>query len=188
MEIRGIGNLLGKSQHGHLQAIGLQLYLRLVEQTVTEIKNNVIEPVDIDVQINLPVTFYIPESLITSQESRLNFYQKLSHARSRSELNKIITKKFNEKILPTEFTNLLDILELKLLAQGIGIYEISLQEKNKISYIVLYSKNNFTAQQLQKIKTIKFPWQVTDKNLKIEISKLGQNWLAGLLRSIQALH
>jgi transcription-repair coupling factor (superfamily II helicase) len=188
MEIRGIGNLLGKSQHGHLQAIGLQLYLRLVEQTVTELKTGIIETAKTDVQINLPIPFYIPDNLVTSQESRLNLYQDLSQAQTRSEIDKIIIKKFGKKPLPDKFKNLLDILELKITAQNVGIDEITTQEKNKITFIICSTRTNFTDAQTKKIKKIKLPWQVSEKNIKIELLALGNDWLKTLLHSIQALH
>jgi len=187
MEIRGIGNLLGKAQHGHLQAVGLELYLRLVEQTITEIKTGIPQSPETEVQINLPIHFSIPDTLITTQAARFDLYQKLSRCHTRAEIDTLISKKITSKNLPTEFINLLALLELKFIAQKIGIYEITVREKNKTKYVSCVKQTKFSDMQIKNITNLKLPWQIAEKEMKIEMKLLEKNLLTNLIFSLQTL-
>jgi len=77
MEIRGVGNMLGHNQSGHIASIGFDLYLKLIEDTVKELKgeetqNNLVEP-----EINLQVKGYIPKEYISDLNQRLEIYRRL---------------------------------------------------------------------------------------------------------------
>jgi transcription-repair coupling factor (superfamily II helicase) len=187
LEIRGIGNLLGKAQHGHLQAVGLELYLRLVEQTITEIKTGITQSTETEIQINLPIHFSIPDNIFTTQAARFDLYQKLSHCHTRAEIDDIIAKKIYHKNLPSEFINFLALLELKLVAQKTGIYEITVKEKNKTKYVSCVKQTDFSAKQIKSIYQLKLPWQIAEREMKIEIKLLEKNLLTNLIFSLQAL-
>ena len=88
LEIRGAGNILGTEQSGHIAAIGYELYCRLLEATVKELRNEpVIEKVETDVNIDLNP--YLPDDYIPDDRQRMEIYRKLSRAESREELQAV---------------------------------------------------------------------------------------------------
>ncbi|MBH0209378.1 MAG: transcription-repair coupling factor, partial [Nitrospira sp.] len=85
MEIRGAGNLLGKQQSGHIAAIGLDLYMQMVEQAVQRLKGHVIEE-EPDPTLQLPVSAFIPEPYVTDPHHRLSLYKRLTACNQVGEL------------------------------------------------------------------------------------------------------
>ena len=86
LEIRGAGNMLGSEQHGHINAIGFDLYCQLLEQTVEELRG--LKPeMEISSTINLNVDIRIPESYIADESQRLRMYKRISSARDAAELD-----------------------------------------------------------------------------------------------------
>jgi transcription-repair coupling factor (superfamily II helicase) len=77
MEIRGAGNLLGKQQSGHIAAIGLDLYMQMVEQAVQRLKGHVVEE-EPDPILRLNVSAFIPDEYVADPHQRLSFYKRLS--------------------------------------------------------------------------------------------------------------
>ncbi|NQU77302.1 DEAD/DEAH box helicase [Candidatus Falkowbacteria bacterium] len=122
MEIRGVGNILGKKQHGSVAAIGLSLYTRLLSNAVEELKTG-IKPRPIpNISIDLPLESNIPKEFEPNEPKRLNLYQRLSTITSLNELKKVETQYFAspkknkmQNIKPLQ--NLFHLLEIKLLAQ-----------------------------------------------------------------------
>ena len=86
LEIRGAGNLLGGEQHGHIDAVGFDLYCRLLEQTVEELKGQKPEE-EVSTSINLNLDIRIPESYIADASQRLRTYKRISSARDDGELD-----------------------------------------------------------------------------------------------------
>jgi transcription-repair coupling factor (superfamily II helicase) len=77
MEIRGVGNMLGRNQSGHIASIGFDLYSKLIEDTVKELKGEEVQSQFIEVEINLHVKGYIPKSYIPDINQRLDVYRRL---------------------------------------------------------------------------------------------------------------
>ncbi len=88
LEIRGAGNLLGGEQHGHIEAVGFDLYCQLLEQTVQEMKGEKPEEV-ISASINLNLDIRIPEDYISDSSQRLRMYKRISSAQDRSQLDSL---------------------------------------------------------------------------------------------------
>ncbi len=86
LEIRGGGNMLGGEQHGHINAVGFDLYCQLLEQTVEELRGQKPE-VEIASTIKLNLDIRIPESYIADESQRLRMYKRISSARDRDELD-----------------------------------------------------------------------------------------------------
>ncbi len=86
LEIRGGGNMLGGEQHGHINAVGFDLYCRLLEQTVEELRGQKPEE-EISSTINLNLDIRIPESYIPEESQRLRMYKRVSSARDMAELD-----------------------------------------------------------------------------------------------------
>ena len=82
LELRGAGNLLGAEQHGHLNAIGIDLYLKMLEQTVEELKGGP-QKVEVRTTLNLGLDIKIPDSYIADESQRLRMYKRISSLAAR---------------------------------------------------------------------------------------------------------
>jgi len=85
LEIRGAGDLLGKEQHGHVAAVGFDLYADLLKEAVESIKGQEKDEAP-DPDVNLPIKAYLPDNFISDLHERLSYYQKLAVARSSSDV------------------------------------------------------------------------------------------------------
>jgi transcription-repair coupling factor (superfamily II helicase) len=137
LEIRGAGELLGARQHGHIAAIGFDLYCRLLAQTVRVLKGEVPEettneeaiayltPLSEGVQINLPLPVYLPEDYVPNESLRLQLYRRLAGLLSEEEIT-AMTQELEDRFgeLPESVVNLLYQLRLKVLALESGVQAI----------------------------------------------------------------
>ncbi|UCF55959.1 MAG: transcription-repair coupling factor, partial [Deltaproteobacteria bacterium] len=89
LKIRGGGNILGFSQSGHISAIGYELYMKLIEQTVAELKGEEWHE-ETNPEINVDIPAYLPEDYVSDIDVRLNLYRRLSSLREPSELEAMI--------------------------------------------------------------------------------------------------
>ena len=113
VRLRGAGNILGEVLSGHMNRVGLDLYLEMLEQAVSKIKGGGVA-LHTETEINLALTAHIPETYITDGHERLRWYKLLSSARdskSRQELVLELRDRFGH--LPEELQVFLAVLELK---------------------------------------------------------------------------
>src|SRR5213079_43851 len=89
LEIRGAGNLLGGEQSGQIDAVGFEMYMKLLEETIRELKGEEIED-DLRATVNLRVDLKIDESYVPDMNQRLIIYRKVAEARSDNELDQIL--------------------------------------------------------------------------------------------------
>jgi transcription-repair coupling factor (superfamily II helicase) len=124
MEIRGIGNLLGTEQSGQVNAVGLDLYLEMLQEVIQEIRGQKIPQVE-DTQIDLNVTAMIPQSYIPDEEQKMQAYRQVAAAGSRLELSQI-AQEWQDRFgpLPKPAQELLRVMELKILARTLGFSRI----------------------------------------------------------------
>ncbi len=116
MKIRGTGGILSTRQHGHIQAVGLPMYLKLLAAAIEEIKTGTRRVVE-TVTLDLPVSAFIPVTYIDQESSRIKLYQRLALAGDEKELFQIwveMEKDYGPP--PTEIKNLLEIIKLKIRA------------------------------------------------------------------------
>ncbi len=124
LEIRGAGNLLGVEQHGHINAVGFDLYCQLIEEAVRELKGADREVV-VDPVLRLPIEAYIPDTYVPDDVIRLTLYRRLSAATSsteRQELARELRDRFGS--LPAAVEHLLTVLDLKAAARALRVKEI----------------------------------------------------------------
>src|SRR5207344_761 len=108
LEIRGAGNLLGGEQSGHIEALGFELYMKLLEQTVRELKGEDLED-DVRATVNLRVDLRIDEAYVPEQNQRLMLYRKVAAARREEEVDRILEETVDRYgPLPDSVLNLSD--------------------------------------------------------------------------------
>jgi len=124
LEIRGAGNLLGPAQHGHIAALGFELYCRMLERAVQDLRSGGEEVVESRASINLAVDLKIPESYIADEHHRLMFYKRIASAASGDDLHRIrdeMEDRYGR--LPRQGMNLLQVAELRVLAEPLGVLQ-----------------------------------------------------------------
>ncbi|MSO21114.1 MAG: transcription-repair coupling factor [Acidobacteria bacterium] len=124
MELRGAGNLLGGQQHGHVNAIGLEMYTQMLESAVRELRGEKETP-KLTTTINLGLDIRIPPAYIPEEHQRLRMYKKLSSLRTAEEKQSIeqeLTDRYGAAPEPAK--NLLFYATLKLLAEPLRIVSI----------------------------------------------------------------
>ena len=124
LEIRGAGNLLGAEQSGHIGAVGFEMYCRLLERTVQEMKGETPRP-EIKAQINLGVDIKIPEDYIPDFSERLVLYKKISSAADEEDLGHIrdeIRDLYGD--IPSPAESLLALASVRLMADRLQIRAI----------------------------------------------------------------
>ncbi|MEN1761173.1 transcription-repair coupling factor [Anoxynatronum sibiricum] len=125
LEIRGAGNLLGGEQHGHMAAIGYDLYVKLLEETMQKTRGETVEA-EPEVAIELNVDAYIPKEYIGNAGHKIDIYKKIAAIRSiedRYEVENEIEDRFGD--IPGIVRNLVTVSALKAMALKAGISQIS---------------------------------------------------------------
>lgn len=124
LEIRGAGNLLGGEQHGHIAALGFELYIRMLEQTVRELQGEE-EALDFSTNVNLNIEIRIPEDYIPNMNQRLNLYKRIATAQSEDHLQ-LIRDEMGDRFgsVPDSVENLLQYGLIKLRAEKLKIRSI----------------------------------------------------------------
>lgn len=125
LEIRGAGNLLGQQQHGHMAAIGYDLYVKYLEETVNKLKGEVKEE-RIETTIELNIDGYIPDRYISGEEQKIEMYKRISSIESKDESSDVIEElidRFGD--VPMQVMNLLKISYIKLLCQKAKIVSLT---------------------------------------------------------------
>ncbi len=126
LEIRGAGNLLGAEQHGHIAAVGFEMYCRLLEEAIAELKGKPREAEPPPMVIGLPVDAYMPESFVPDSRQKIEVYKKIntiSSMEQAAQLAKELADRFGQPPPPVE--NLLTIAALKVLASELGVVSMT---------------------------------------------------------------
>jgi len=121
LEIRGAGNLLGGQQSGHIDAVGFEMYMKLLEDTIRELKGEDLED-DVRAVVNLKVDFRLPEAYVPDMNQRLTIYRRVAGARSEEEIAAIVDEVHDRYgAPPTALLNLADYARIRVLADGLGL-------------------------------------------------------------------
>jgi len=124
LEIRGAGNLLGGEQSGHIEAVGFDMYMEMLEAAVAELKGEKIEPKTEPV-IDLKIVAVISEDYIEDPDLRLSIYRKIASAKNLKSLEGLLGELKDRFGPPPEKTKrLIEIMELKMLAKKYAITRI----------------------------------------------------------------
>jgi len=132
LEIRGAGNLLGAEQHGHIAAVGYDLYSKLLAEAVQELKGDrtgaAVEPI-----INVSVEGFLPEDYVPEVNQRLAFYKRLAGAAGDDELAELraeLADRFGP--LPAPAQQLIDVVRIRIAARALGIERVESGEGSAV--------------------------------------------------------
>ena len=124
IEIRGVGNLLGTKQHGHMVNVGFDTYCQLLEETVNEIKGEKVEQVTPTI-VDINVTAFIPDEWVGSKEQKMIEYKRLADVKNQVELD-YITEEWTDRFskIPQSVENLIKLIRIRLAASDASITAI----------------------------------------------------------------
>ena len=125
LEIRGAGNILGPEQHGHMDAVGYDMYCKLLKESVDEAQGIKIDDVQ-DAAIDINIDAYLPESYIRNHNQRIDIYKKIAAIETEDdkfEIEDELIDRFGD--IPRAVQNIIEVASLKTYAKECGIYEIA---------------------------------------------------------------
>lgn len=189
LEIRGTGSILGTKQHGHVSAVGLTLYSRLLAETIREMREGItIEPAR-DILIDLPVAIRIPKEIEPNEQKRLSYYQKLAMESTVDTLENRAHRLFRRKVLPEPLQNLVDVLKLKILGQPIGAVSIAwrkgpIGDDVASARIIVNFADSLIPSQIKALIDTNGEWQFGENQIRIPVSALGKSWMEGLQQTL----
>ena len=128
LKIRGGGNILGYAQSGHITAIGYELYLKLIEQAIAELKGEEWHE-EINPEINVNISAYLPSDYISDTDVRLNLYRKLSSLTEEPDLESM-TVEVDDRFgpFPEEVSNLMRVMSIRLFLKQLRVTRLDVTE------------------------------------------------------------
>ncbi len=124
LEIRGAGNLLGGEQSGTIDAVGFEMYMKLLEETIRELKGEDLED-DVRATVNLKVDFRLDDAYVPDMNQRLMIYRRMAGARSEDEIGRLVDEvRDRYGPPPTTVLNLADFARIRVLADALGVETI----------------------------------------------------------------
>ena len=152
LEIRGAGSLLGEIQHGHMDQVGYDTYCNLLNEVVSEIQGKEIKK-EIEVQIDLDVTSYIPDTYISDSSQKIEIYQDIALCRNEEDIQNVIDEVIDRfGNMPNELENLIEIARIKSLCKEKFVSKIS---SKKGFAIFNFENENFEVDVSELLKTYK---------------------------------
>ena len=136
LELRGAGNIMGAQQHGHMESVGYDMYLKLLGEAVSEERGEKPETKDLDCLIDISVDAHIPESYVESLTLRLDVYRRIADIRNIEDSEDVkdeLRDRFGE--IPQSVQGLIDIALVRNKANSMGIYEIRQNESSLLLYV-----------------------------------------------------
>lgn len=136
LELRGAGNIMGAQQHGHMENVGYDMYLKLLSEAVSEEKGEENTTTDIECLIDVNVDAHIPEEYISNLSQRLDIYRRIADIRNKNHSKDVIDElqdRFGE--IPKAVMGLIDIALVRNIAYNMGIYEIRQNETSLLLYV-----------------------------------------------------
>ena len=134
LEIRGAGSLLGEVQHGHMEQVGYDMYCKLLDEVVKEMQGFEIQE-EIDVQIDLNISSYIPDEFICDSSQKIEIYQDIATCTSEADIQDTVDEIIDRYgVMPEELENLMDIARIKNLAKSASVIKISQYNDNCVFY------------------------------------------------------
>lgn len=154
MEIRGAGNILSLKQSGHLDAVGYELYVKLLNKAIglmsnEKDKDNIEDKFinNFDTIVDIDIDAYIPTTYIDDEKTKLDMYKKISKCETENELKEIeLEMRDRFGVLPTEVVNLLYIASIKIKANKVYISDLII--KKDTVRIIFYEKAKLSGESI----------------------------------------
>ena len=156
LEIRGAGNLLGAEQSGHMEAVGYDLYCKMLNEAVKEAKGVAVEE-KFDTSIDINTNAYIPPTYISNELQKLDVYKRIASVETEEETEEMLEElidRFGEP--PKSVQNLLTIARLKFYAHSMYIKEVS-QKGNDLK-LIMYEKAKINPALIPEVVQKKAPF------------------------------
>ncbi|MDD2648724.1 MAG: transcription-repair coupling factor [Eubacteriales bacterium] len=122
LEIRGAGNILGPEQSGHMSTVGYDLYCKLMEEAVREMRGELGQKHDLETRVELHADAYLPASYIPDEKARMDLYKRISlitFSGEREEMEDELVDRFGD--IPPQVYNLLSIAQIRSLSNRLGV-------------------------------------------------------------------
>ena len=178
LELRGVGQILGKAQSGKVKSIGLGLYQELIAETVAELKGQTIQ-IWRDIDIKLKLQTELPKNFFNSAEEKLFFFQKISRIKDLETL-----AENSQHISNEEHQNILYLQKLKILAQKTDIISIQEYQQNQKEFVSLNFLNPLDYKKLALLQTKNPNWRSSEQQIKINKEFLSTNFKQDLEKLI----
>ena len=134
MEIRGAGNLLGSEQHGQMESVGYELYMKLLSEAVLEEKGETVKPAT-ECKVNLNTDAYIPEKYIRSTSQRIDAYKKIASVQNEEDYSDVTDELCDRYgTLPAQAVTLMKISLIRALGGSVAIDKIEKRENSALFY------------------------------------------------------
>ena len=134
LEIRGAGSMLGEMQHGHMEQVGYDTYCKLLDEVIKNMQGIEVRE-EKDVQIDLSISSYIPDSFIENSSQKIEIYQNIALCRTEEDIQNVIDEIIDRYgKLPVELENLLEIARIKSLARKAGVTKIAQRPETIVFY------------------------------------------------------
>ena len=126
MEIRGAGNILGQEQSGQLEAVGLDLYMKILDEEIKRLTEGEKSEESREVYLELDYSGFIPDSYVHDPSVKMEMYKKIASIHTEAQLN-LVRAEFEDRFgpLPEEVDNLLCIAEVKVICHKLEIFHLS---------------------------------------------------------------
>ncbi|KHD87301.1 MAG: transcription-repair coupling factor [Bdellovibrio sp. ArHS] len=126
LELRGAGNILGEEQSGHINSVGYEMYMDLLNEALAEAKGESVDDMDLDPEINLRIPAMIPDNYISDIRIRLSYYKALAEITSNEDLDRIeeeLRDQFGP--IPDPTVNLMGLMLIRRQCKELGVRDIS---------------------------------------------------------------
>ncbi len=137
LEIRGAGNVLGAQQHGHMESVGYDMYLKLLNQAVALLKGEEVPQESVECSVDMQINAHIPEDYIGNIHNRLEIYRRIADIKTKEDSSDVVDElidRFGD--IPSAVQGLIDIALLRNTAAGFGIKEVKQQNDSLLLYLV----------------------------------------------------
>ena len=186
LEIRGAGNLLGVEQSGQIGAVGFDLYCRLLQQAVAELRVGGIKRITLPQMptIDLPIRAHIPDKYVADIDMRLTLYQrlaKLSTTQQVAEMAEELKDRFGP--IPPQVANLLYAIRVKILAMDAGVESIATEDRE----IVLRMAEGKKVEKALLEGALGDGLKAGTSQVRLDIKRPVHRWQEALFRTLQVM-